>query len=370
MKILALPNAFKGALSAPEAARIITHALGARHCVRTFPVSDGGDGFIAFFQALDKKAVLLKMRAKNAFGQTKNTSFLMLADGKTAVVETARVCGIGNTPKEKLDPLGATSYGVGQVILAASRKGARHIFIGLGGVACSDGGAGMLAALGAEITDKNGNILPPGAEPLLRVKSVNLQKIYEKNPALKKVTFVGFSDVKNPVLGPKSSAKVFGPQKGATPEQVKLLDRALGTWVRTLARATGKSVSRVSGTAAAGAIGAGLAGGLNGALVQGAQTLFEKARLEKEVKAADLIITTEGKLDRQTFYGKAPLAVLQLARKYRKKIFFICGQLDMRGLKKQPLFPQQIAVLTDFATDENDAKKHAAKLLARVCKTI
>lgn len=294
----------------------------------------------------------------------------MLGDRKTAVIETARVCGLGNTPRKNLDPLGASSHGVGQVILSAVKKGARKIFIGLGGVACSDGGAGMLAALGAQITGKDGKLLPAGAAALLQIKSVHLQKIYEKNPALKKVTFVGFSDVKNPVLGPQSSAKVFGPQKGASPTQVKILDKALCAWVRALTRATGRDISRQAGTAAAGAIAAGLAGGLNAGLVQGAQTLFEKAHLEKQVSVADLIITTEGKLDRQTFYGKAPLAVLKLARKHRKRVLFICGQLEEKSLKNQPFAPTQIAVLSDFAADETDAKKHAAKLLARVCKSI
>lgn len=370
MNILLLPNAFKGCLSAAQIARIVSRALAKKHRVRAFPVSDGGDGFIAFFEALDNRARRVRVRAQNAFGQTQNTYYLMLADGKTAVIETARVCGLGRTPKEKLDPLGATSYGVGQAILSAVKKGARTIFIGLGGVACCDGGAGLLCALGAEITDKDGHVIPLGAQPLLRAKQINLQVMHRKNPALKKVTFTGFSDVKNTVLGPKSSAKVFGPQKGATPAQVKLLDKAMSVWVRVLAKETGQNVGRQTGTAAAGAIAAAIAGGLNGALVQGAQTLFEKAHLEKPVKQADLVITTEGKLDRQTFYGKAPAAVLQLAKKHHKKVLFICGQLEQNALKKQPLAPDTIAVLTDFCPTAEHAKKHAAKLLARVCKTI
>lgn len=370
MKILVLPNAFKGCLSAAQIARIISRALDKKHRVRAFPVSDGGDGFISFFEALDNRAERIRVRAKNAFGQTKTTHFLMLADRKTAVIETARVCGLGNTKKEDLDPLGATSYGVGQVILSAVKRGARHIFIGLGGVACCDGGAGLLCALGAEITDKDRRVIPLGAKPLLCAQQINLKAMHQKNPALKKVTFTGFSDVKNTVLGPQSSAKVFGPQKGATPAQVKLLDKAMGVWVRVLAKETGRNVSKQPGTAAAGAIATAIAGGLNGALVQGAQTLFEKARLEKFIKQADLIITTEGKLDRQTFYGKAPLAVLQLAKKHRKKVFFICGQLEQKDLNKQPLFPEKIAVLADFCATTEDAKKHAAQLLARVCKTI
>ena len=370
MKILVLPNTFKGSLSASAAARILSRALSPRHSVCAFPISDGGDGLLAFFQALDKKSILIKTRAKNAFGQIKNTAFLMLGDRQTAVIETARICGLGNTPKENLDPLGASSHGVGQVLLKAAQKGAHKIFIGLGGVACSDGGAGMLMACGAQMTDKTGHSLALGAAALLNINKICLQPIYARNPALRNVTFIGLSDVKNPVLGPKSSAKVFGPQKGATPAQVKLLDKALGAWVRALAKETGKNISRQAGTAAAGAIGAGLAGGFNASLVQGAQTLFEHAHLEKFVKQADLIITTEGKLDRQTFYGKAPLAVLQLARKHHKKVLFICGQLDGKGLKKQPLLPDQIIVLSDFATDTEDAKKHAAKYLAQVCKNI
>ena len=128
MKILVLPNAFKGCLSAAQIARIVSRALDKKHQVRAFPVSDGGDGFTSFFEALDNRAERIRVRAKNAFGQTKTAHFLMLADRKTAVIETARVCGLGNTKKEDLDPLGATSYGVGQVILSAVKRGARHIF--------------------------------------------------------------------------------------------------------------------------------------------------------------------------------------------------------------------------------------------------
>ena len=370
MKILLLPNAFKGSLSAVAATRIMQRALAAHHRVKAFPVSDGGDGFIAFFQALDKNAVSVRVRAKNAFLQDKNTSFLMLSDRKTAVLETARICGLGKTPRNALDPLGASSFGIGQVILAAARKGARRIFIGLGGVACHDGGAGMLAACGAEITDRAGRAVPLGSLPLCRAAQVNLQPIYAKNPALKKVTFVGFSDVKNPVLGPRGASRVFGPQKGASPQQVVLLEKALTAWVRALEKHARLKLARKPATAAAGAIALGVAGGLKGTLVAGAQTLFEKAKLEKQVRAADLIITTEGKLDCQTFYGKAPLAVLKLARKYRKPVLFICGQLEENALKNQPLAPARIAVLADFARDCADAKKHAAKYLARVCKSL
>ena len=170
MKILVLPNAFKGSLSAVKAAQILARALQKRHEVRALPVSDGGDGFIDFFKTLDPHAKTISLTAQNAFLKNQKTSFLLLSDKKTAVVETARVCGLGRAKKEELDPLGASSFGVGQVLLKAVQCGAKTIYVGLGGVACNDGGAGMAAACGAKLYDKTGEELPLGAEPLLRVK--------------------------------------------------------------------------------------------------------------------------------------------------------------------------------------------------------
>lgn len=367
MKILLLPGAFKGTLSAVQAGRILQRTFSARHAVRFFPVSDGGDGFIDTFCALDPHARLVKVRAKNAFLQTKTTSFLMCSDGKTAVLETARICGLGNTPADKLDPLGASSYGVGQVLLSAVRRGARKIYVGLGGVACSDGGAGMLCACGAHLTDKNGNEIAPGAAPLLNLAKIDLSPARTR---LKGVQLIAAADVTNPLLGPKSSAKVFGPQKGATPAQVKLLDTALARYACTLVQAGGRETARIASTAAAGAIAAGLYGALQARLLSGADFLVQKARLEKQIKWADLIITSEGKLDGQTFYGKAPGTVLKLAQKYKKPVLFICGSADWKALSKHKLARVCVAELADFAPSVEAAKTHAGKWLARVGKSI
>ena len=176
------------------------------------------------------------------------------------------------------------------------------------------------------------------------------------------------ADVKNPLLGPLGSARVFGPQKGASSKQVKILERALTVWARALQRETNKNISRVASTGAAGAIAAGLYGCFGAKLCLGASELFKKARLDKPIKWADLIITAEGKLDTQTFYGKAPGTVLTLAKKYQKPVLFICGQAE--NFRQKNLPDLKIAALIDFAKDENDAKKHAAKYLRRVCKNI
>ena len=309
MRILALPNSFKGSLSALQTARVLEKELGKRHAVYAFPVSDGGDGFIDFFTALDPKARLVPLRAKNAFLKSRQTAYLLLSDQKTAVVETARICGLGRAKKEELNPLGASSYGVGQVILQAVQAGAKTVYVGLGGVACNDGGSGAARACGARFLDKQGRELPDGAEPLLRLDRLDVSALKHN---LKGIKIYAVADVTNPLLGPKSSAKVFGPQKGATPAQVKTLDKALAVYARIIQKQTGKDVARTPSTAAAGAIAAGLYGLFNAKLLLGADFLFQKAGFEKYAQKADLIITSEGKLDAQTFYGKAPLAVLKL----------------------------------------------------------
>ncbi len=366
MNILLLPGALKGTLSAVKAGQILARGLRARHTVRCFPVADGGDGFIDTFRALDPQSRLIKTRAKNAFLKTKPTSFLLLSDGKTAVLETARICGLGTAKPSELDPLGASSYGVGQVILKAVQHGARKIYVGLGGVACNDGGAGMAVACGARLLDKYGHELPLGAEPLLHLAKADFTQL---NRNLKGVQLIGAADVTNPLLGPKSSAKVFGPQKGAAPAQVKLLDKAMARWARVLQQTTKRATAHTPSTAAAGGIAAGLYGALGGELMLGADFLMQKARLETHVKWADLIITSEGKLDAQTFYGKAPLAVLKLARKYKKPVLFICGSADWKALSKQQLSRVCVAELLDFSPSIEAAKTHAGRYLARVGKS-
>jgi len=366
MKILLLPNALKGSLTARQFVRIGKRTL-TNHTVKGLPISDGGDGFIDFFCALYPNAQQISLYAKNAFLENKKTSFLYLPDQKTAIIETARLCGLGNTPKNKLNPLGSSSYGVGQAIKKAVQLGAKQIYVGLGGVACSDGGAGMAIACNALLKDKANNPLPLGATPLLKAHSLDLTPV---KTLLKGVRIYAVSDVKNSVLGKKSSAKVFGAQKGASPLQIKQLDRALSVWVRLLEKETGIAIAATPGTAAAGAIAAGLYGAFGAQIHLGADLLFQKAHLEKQIQWADLIITSEGKLDRQTFYGKAPLAVLKLAQKHQKKVLFICGQLEKSALLKQPLPPLQIAVLSDFAPSEEHAQKHAAKYVAQILKTL
>ena len=367
MNILLAPNALKGSLRAVDFVKIARRVLSKKHGVRGVCLSDGGDGFLDFIHALYPNAKKKYVLCKNAFLKPTRAPFLLLNEKKTAFLETAQICGLGNLSKKELDILHASSYGVGEVIVKAVQAGAKKIYVGLGGVATSDGGVGMLQACGAVLISKHKRVLLPGAKPLLNIRQADFSALQKK---FKTVQFIGIADVKNPLLGPKSSAKVFGPQKGASPAQVNLLDKALAAWARAIKKETGKNISHLPGTAAAGAIAAGLVGGFGAELISGLQFLTEKTHLEKWTAQADLIITAEGKLDKQTFYGKAPLALLKLAKKYKKPVLFICGQLDEKCLKNEPLAPTQIAVLTDFAASPERAKKHAAKLVRRVLNNL
>lgn len=368
MNILLLPNSFKGSLSARQTARVLTNALQKKHQVRAFALSDGGDGFMDFFRSLQPLARPVRLRVKNAFLRPAPTSYLWLEKQKTAVVETARICGLGKANKKDLDPLGASSCGVGEVIAHAVNRGAKTIYVGLGGVACNDGGAGLARALGVKFLDKEGKELPDGAAPLLRLARILPT---EARARLRGVKIYAVADVTNPMLGAKGSARVFGPQKGASSAQVLLLEKALRAYARAVKQATGKDVSHTPSTAAAGALCAGLYGLLDAQIVLGADFLRASLPLEKWTQKADLIITSEGKLDEQTFYGKAPLAALNAAARHGKPALFLCGTCEEKILKKLPKnLDFKIACLSDFAQDRQDSMQNAAKYLRRICRGI
>lgn len=368
MKILLLPNSLKGSLSARQTVRVLQPILAKRHRVKSFPLSDGGDGFIDFFATLYPTAKLVRCRAQDAFGHKRNTSYLWLPGSKTAVLETARICGLGSAKKEDLNPLTASSFGVGQVMLHAIKKGAQKIYIGLGGVACNDGGAGIAQALGARFYDKNRKLLSQGAKPLFKLTALDLASL---KSILRGIKIYAVADVTNPMLGPKGSARVFGPQKGASPAQVKQLEQALAAYARVVKKTTGKNIAATASTAAAGALCAGLYGLCGAEIILGSDFLQQHLPLQKWANWADMIITSEGKLDWQTLFGKAPLAALQAAAYARKPALFICGQYDKKVLRKLPTkLSLTVICLQDFAKNQTDSQQHAAVYMRQLARLI
>ena len=363
MHILVLPNSLKGSLSARQTARVLCAALQHKHTVKAYPLSDGGDGFIDFFATLYPQAQKVYLTVQNAFGKKQRTHYLWLAKQKTAVLETAQICGLGKTKKEELDPLHASSFGVGEVILQAIKKGAKKIYIGLGGVACNDGGAGIAQALGAQFFDKHQQPLKLGAEPLLELTQINLTAL-KKN--LRGIHLYAVADVTNPMLGLRGSARVYGPQKGATPAQVRTLEKSLTKYARVAKKTTGIDIGHTPSTAAAGALCAGLYGLCGAQIILGAHFLQQHLPLATWTQWADLIITTEGKLDRQTCFGKAPLAVLQAASRYQKPVLFICGMYEENALRHLPkISHMQLVSLIDFAKNQADSIQQASTYIRR-----
>ncbi|MBI3549417.1 MAG: glycerate kinase [Elusimicrobia bacterium] len=331
-RILVAPNAFKGCLTAAEAAREI--AAGVRRAapgaaIDLMPVSDGGDGLMdVLIDRLGGRRV--SRSVIGPLGRPKRAAYALLSDGRTAVIEMARASGIAGLKRSDLDPLGATSFGTGQLIADALSRGAKKLVIGMGGSATNDGGAGMAEALGARFVDARGGTLARGAGPLVRLACLDMSDF----ASLKGISVVAVSDVRNPLLGPLGSARVYGPQKGASPEQVRLLSRALEQYARVLKACLGKSVGRVPGGGAAGGLGAGLLAFLGAKLVPGAEWVLDALGADRRLKGADLVLSGEGRLDEQSFFGKAPVTLADRARKRGARVGFLCGQVSGTARRK------------------------------------
>lgn len=321
-------GAFKGSLTAIEACH---HAAeGARRAlpdadVVERPVADGGGGSLEVMVAGGARTVPVTVSGPT--GETIETSFAAI-DPDTAFVEMADACGLLRLPNGTPRPLEASSRGVGEVILAALRSGRGNIHLGIGGSASTDGGAGMLAALGARFLDANGDDLPDGGGALVHLDRVDLSNL---DPAVPASRIRVASDVDNPLLGPIGAARMYGPQKGASPEQVETLDAGLARLVEVL-RNQGLDVAPdAPGSGAAGGVGFAARELLGATLDQGFEVLGSLTGLEDVVSAADLVITGEGRLDDQTMHGKTPMGVAALCRTHGVPVVAVCGRLDLRA---------------------------------------
>lgn len=361
MDLLIAPNAFKGSLSAREFCSRAAF-LSQKHKIKTLPFSDGGDSILEVFSYVFKNSKLYSSKAYNAIGKNKKAPFLILADGETCILETAKICGLGELKKSELNFMGASSFGIGQIIKAAYKKGARKFYIGLGGVAFNDAGAGMAMALGYKLLNSSGKAIKKGVGGLLDLAEI------QKPKDLPQIEVYGLSDVRNPLLGANGSAAVYGPQKGASVQEVILAEKALRNLARIVKRDLGVNINTLH-CGAAGALGAGLKGFLGAKLVAGAPFISAKLGLSKAIKKADIIITGEGKLDSQSFCGKGPLYICSLAAKYQKPAVFICGineVKDKKLLKKHSI--EKLYELSSYAPSKEDALKNAGLYIEEILK--
>jgi glycerate 2-kinase len=329
-------------------------------------VADGGDGTVAAAVSAGFRRVELGVRGP--VGKNVTASYA-LRDG-TAVIEAAQACGLSLLPAGALAPLTATSRGVGELILTACRMGAKRVVLGVGGVATTDGGAGLVQALGARLTDAKGRELPPGGAALARLATFDLARLRD----LSGVEFLLASDVDNPLLGPSGAAEVYAPQKGASPAEVELLEAGLRRWADVTEAAVGGSlpVRDAPGAGAAGGIGFAALLFLGARMRPGIELLLELASFGSRLDGARLVITGEGSLDAQTLHGKAPVGVARAAAAHDPAIpvVAVAGRCTLSADQLRAAGIDRAYVLTDIEPDLERCIADAGPLVERLAERI
>lgn len=367
MTIVVACGAFKGSLTALEACHHA--AVGARLAhpeadVVERPVADGGGGSLEVMVAGGART--MPVTASGPTGEAVETSFAAI-DPDTAFVEMADACGLLRLPGGELRPLESSSRGVGEVILAALRSGRGNIHLGIGGSASTDGGTGMLAALGARFLDADGRDLPDGGGSLVDLDRVDLSGL---DPAVRASRIRVACDVDNPLLGPLGAARVYGPQKGATGEHIDRLEAGLARLVEVL-RTQGLDVDPdAPGSGAAGGVGFAARELLGATLEPGFEVLGTLTGLEDVVSAADLVVTGEGRLDDQTMHGKAPMGVAALCRSHAVPVVAVCGKLDLGADRVAAAGFVAAAALIEREPDLDRCKAEAGPLLEAVAADV
>ncbi len=320
------PGAFKGSLPAKEVAESL--AQGVRQVwpdarVALLPLSDGGDGWVENMVSAAGGS-FVEVQVRGPLGDAVKARYGIIAsDGvTTAVIEMATASGLVLVPKEQRDPRKATTHGTGELMRDALDRGAQRLLIGIGGSATNDGGAGMASALGARLTNRSGEELPPGAAALAELDDVDLSGL---DPRLKDAEIVVASDVENPLLGDDGASAVYGPQKGATPEMVHELDVALSHFADVVENAVGRKLRDEPGAGAAGGLGFGLMAFCGAGLRPGVELALDSLEADRVLEDASLVMTAEGMVDSQTLAGKLPVGVARRARRHGVPVVAVGG---------------------------------------------
>ncbi|MDV8111845.1 MAG: glycerate kinase [Paraclostridium bifermentans] len=324
MKIVISIDSLKGSLTSIEAANAIKKGILSvdnKSDVVIMPLADGGEGTVeALVQGMNGEEKVISVTGP--INEKVNATYGILKETNTAIIEMAQASGLPLVPAELRNPLNTTTYGVGEIIKEAIEKGCRNFIVGIGGSATNDCGVGMLQALGFEFYDENDNLVGLGGKVLNQIKRI---KTDNKLKELDECNFKIACDVNNPLYGENGAAYIYGPQKGATKEIVKELDKGLKNFAEVVKKDLGKDIAHIEGAGAAGGLGFGFLGFLNSKLESGIKIILDEIKLEEVVKDADIVITGEGRLDNQTAMGKAPIGVAKLAKKHGAKVIAIAG---------------------------------------------
>ena len=326
MKIVISPQTFKGSISALDAAHSMRSGV-----LRAFPdadtvlvpVADGGDGTLETLVE-GSRGEIRTADVTGPLGERIEALWGAMGDGVTAMIEMARTSGLALVSLDSRDPLHSTTYGLGEAIVAALDEGFRQFIVGIGGSATNDAGAGMAQALGVRLLDSGGSDLGYGGEPLANLDRIDISGI---DPRVNESSFAVACDVTNPLTGPEGASAVYGPQKGATPEMVEWLDKALSHFAKVVRRDLRIDVEHVQGAGAAGGLGGGMLAFLNADLRPGVDIVLDTVGIDAALEGADLVLVGEGEVDFQTVYNKAPIGVAKRAKRFDIPVVAISGGL-------------------------------------------
>lgn len=375
MRVVLAIDSFKGSLSSIEAAEAASLGIRRAHpeaeCVIS-PIADGGEGTVdALAVALSGK--MRSVKVTGPLGGTVNAEYCYIKETKTAVMEMAEAAGITLIEKEKRNPMLATTYGVGEMILDAINEGARHFIIGIGGSLTNDGGAGMLMALGVGLLDGYGKPIKLGAEGLKSLEKVDTGSLA---PKISACDFRVACDVKNPLLGESGASYVYARQKGADDEMIAELDQLLSRFAEKTKVAIPTADETAEGTGAAGGLGFALLSYLGAKMSSGIELVMDITGLEEKIKNADIVVCGEGRLDGQSCMGKAPVGVATLAKKHGKRCIAFSGAIGegaerLNAFGIDAFFPiiRRITTL-DEAMDKENAAKNLADTAEQVFRLL
>ena len=327
MKVVAAIDSFKGSMTSLEVAAAFEKGVKKVYKDAEFikiPLADGGEGTVkALIDNLDGKMVNIKV--KDPLMRDIDSFYGISGDGKTAVIEMAAASGLPLLSPDERNPLKATTFGTGELIKDALEKGCREFIIGIGGSATNDAGTGMLSALGYIFLDENGNELEPNGENLINIRSFKDDKVMKEVAEAK---FLIACDVDNPFYGTNGAAHVYGKQKGATSDIIKILDDGMRNFSNVIEKIKKTDISNISGSGAAGGLGGAFTAFFNSELKPGIDIITEKIELENKINGSDYVITGEGRIDFQSAMGKTPSGVAKLAKKYGIPVIAIGGSVD------------------------------------------
>ena len=324
------------------------------------PVADGGDGTLETLVE-SSEGQIHRIEVTGPLGERRAAEWGAMGDSVTAVIEMARTSGLALVPEDKRNPLVTTTYGLGEAIRHATNAGFRRFIIGIGGSATNDAGAGMAQALGVRLLDGSGNELEYGGAALAELRAIDMSGL---DPAIGECEFLVACDVNNPLTGPTGASAIYGPQKGATPEMIELLDAALSRFAEVVKRDIGAEVSDVAGSGAAGGLGGGLIAFVGGQLRAGVDIVLDTVRIDDYLPGADLVITGEGSMDHSTIYNKAPVGVAARAKQFGIPVIGISGSLGagFRDVHKHGI--DALASITPGPVTLDEASQRAAELIA------